>query len=236
MHDVSRGPLGSRNFRLLSACSAISAGGSQIAAVALPFAVLSIGGSARCRLCRRRRADRHDRQPAGGRGGRRPRAPPARDDGRRDGPGAGPGHRRDARPHRPRSGLAARGPRRHRRRRLRLLLSGRAGAASADRAGERAGVGERALPDRAQCRLDRRRGAGRDPDRTGGPWMGAGGRCGHVRRRGRPAGGHAVPAAAARAGRGPLRDLADGWREFRSRRWLWRWSRSSRSSPASTRP
>jgi MFS family permease len=41
-----RGPLGSRNFRLLSACSAISAGGSQIAAVALPFAVLSIGGSA----------------------------------------------------------------------------------------------------------------------------------------------------------------------------------------------
>jgi MFS family permease len=41
-----RGPLGSRNFRLLSACSVISAGGSQIAAVAMPFAVLRSGGSA----------------------------------------------------------------------------------------------------------------------------------------------------------------------------------------------
>ena len=41
-----RGPLGSRNFRLLSACSVISVGGSQIATVALPFAVLRVGGSA----------------------------------------------------------------------------------------------------------------------------------------------------------------------------------------------
>jgi MFS family permease len=41
-----RGPLGSRNFRLLSACSVISVGGSQMAAVAMPFAVLRSGGSA----------------------------------------------------------------------------------------------------------------------------------------------------------------------------------------------
>ena len=43
---VLRGPLGSRNFRLLSACSVISVGGSQIATVAMPFAVLRSGGSA----------------------------------------------------------------------------------------------------------------------------------------------------------------------------------------------
>jgi MFS family permease len=41
-----RGPLSSRNFRLLSACSVISVSGSQIAAVAMPFAVLRSGGSA----------------------------------------------------------------------------------------------------------------------------------------------------------------------------------------------
>jgi hypothetical protein len=41
-----RGPLSSRNFRLLSACSVISVGGSQIATVAMPFAVLRSGGSA----------------------------------------------------------------------------------------------------------------------------------------------------------------------------------------------
>jgi MFS family permease len=41
-----RGPLSSRNFRLLSACSVISVGGSQIASVAMPFAVLRSGGSA----------------------------------------------------------------------------------------------------------------------------------------------------------------------------------------------
>ena len=40
------GPLSSRNFRLLSACSVISVGGSQIATVAMPFAVLRSGGSA----------------------------------------------------------------------------------------------------------------------------------------------------------------------------------------------
>jgi hypothetical protein len=40
-----RGPLGSRNFRLLSACSVISVGGSQIAAVATPFAVLRCGSA-----------------------------------------------------------------------------------------------------------------------------------------------------------------------------------------------
>ena len=40
------GPLSSRNFRLLSACSVISVGGSQLAAVAMPFAVLRSGGSA----------------------------------------------------------------------------------------------------------------------------------------------------------------------------------------------
>jgi MFS family permease len=43
---LPRGPLGSRNFRLLSACSVISVGGSQLAAVAMPFAVLRSGGSA----------------------------------------------------------------------------------------------------------------------------------------------------------------------------------------------
>src|SRR3984885_1405160 len=39
-------PLTNRNFRLLSACSVISAGGSQIATVAMPFAVLRSGGTA----------------------------------------------------------------------------------------------------------------------------------------------------------------------------------------------
>src|ERR1700733_1401752 len=40
------GPLSNRNFRLLSACSVISVGGSQIATVAMPFAVLRSGGTA----------------------------------------------------------------------------------------------------------------------------------------------------------------------------------------------
>ena len=40
------GSLSNRNFRLLSACSAISVGGSQIATVAVPFAVLRSGGTA----------------------------------------------------------------------------------------------------------------------------------------------------------------------------------------------
>jgi len=41
-----RGPLASRNFRLLAACDIISAAGTAVAVVALPFAVLTIGGSA----------------------------------------------------------------------------------------------------------------------------------------------------------------------------------------------
>jgi MFS family permease len=41
-----RGPLRSRNFRLLVACNAVSMAGSAVALVAVPFAVLSIGGSA----------------------------------------------------------------------------------------------------------------------------------------------------------------------------------------------
>jgi MFS family permease len=40
-----RGPLSGRNFRLLSACSVISVGGSQIAAVAMPVAVLRCGSA-----------------------------------------------------------------------------------------------------------------------------------------------------------------------------------------------
>ena len=40
------GPLGSRNFRLLLGCDVISLAGSAIALVAIPFAVLAIGGSA----------------------------------------------------------------------------------------------------------------------------------------------------------------------------------------------
>jgi len=43
---MSPGPLRSRNFRLLLACDVISAGGTAVATVALPFAVLRIGGSA----------------------------------------------------------------------------------------------------------------------------------------------------------------------------------------------
>jgi MFS family permease len=39
------GPLASRNFRLLLACGVISYLGSAMAGVALPFAVLAIGGS-----------------------------------------------------------------------------------------------------------------------------------------------------------------------------------------------
>jgi predicted MFS family arabinose efflux permease len=41
-----RGPLRSRNFRLLAACNVISVAGSQAAVVAIPFAVLRSGGSA----------------------------------------------------------------------------------------------------------------------------------------------------------------------------------------------
>ncbi|OSC75058.1 hypothetical protein B5180_09550 [Streptomyces sp. BF-3] len=43
---VSRGPLKSRNFRLLVTCNVISVAGSSIANVAIPFAVLGVGGSA----------------------------------------------------------------------------------------------------------------------------------------------------------------------------------------------
>ncbi|MEP7023749.1 MAG: MFS transporter [Actinomycetota bacterium] len=43
---LSRGPLSSRNFRLLMTCNVISVGGSAVAFVAVPFAVLSVGGSA----------------------------------------------------------------------------------------------------------------------------------------------------------------------------------------------
>ena len=47
MHPLGRGgPLGSRNFRLLAACTLISVAGSQAAGVAIPFAVLRSGGSA----------------------------------------------------------------------------------------------------------------------------------------------------------------------------------------------
>jgi MFS family permease len=42
---LPRGPLGSRNFRLLLACNVVSLGGTAIAVVALPFAVLASGGS-----------------------------------------------------------------------------------------------------------------------------------------------------------------------------------------------
>lgn len=41
-----RGPLQSRNFRLLVACNVISVAGSAVSYVAIPFAVLKIGGSA----------------------------------------------------------------------------------------------------------------------------------------------------------------------------------------------
>ena len=41
-----RGALASRNFRLLLACDVVSTFGSAVALVAVPFAVLSIGGSA----------------------------------------------------------------------------------------------------------------------------------------------------------------------------------------------
>jgi MFS family permease len=40
------GPLRSRNFRLLTTCNLISVGGSAVSFVAIPFAVLSIGGTA----------------------------------------------------------------------------------------------------------------------------------------------------------------------------------------------
>ena len=43
---VVRGALASRNFRLLLACDVVSTFGSAVALVAVPFAVLSIGGSA----------------------------------------------------------------------------------------------------------------------------------------------------------------------------------------------
>jgi hypothetical protein len=40
-----RGPLRSRNFQLLLACDVVSMAGTAIALIAIPFAVLSIGGS-----------------------------------------------------------------------------------------------------------------------------------------------------------------------------------------------
>ena len=43
---LPQGPLRSRNFRLLLACNVISLGGTAVAIVAVPFAVLAIGGSA----------------------------------------------------------------------------------------------------------------------------------------------------------------------------------------------
>jgi MFS family permease len=43
---VPQGPLRSRNFRLLMACNVISVTGTAFALVAIPFAVLAIGGSA----------------------------------------------------------------------------------------------------------------------------------------------------------------------------------------------
>jgi MFS family permease len=43
---VAQGPLRSRNFRLLLACNVISVTGTAVALVAIPFAVLAIGGSA----------------------------------------------------------------------------------------------------------------------------------------------------------------------------------------------
>jgi len=43
---VPQGPLQSRNFRLLLACNVISVTGTSVALVAIPFAVLAIGGSA----------------------------------------------------------------------------------------------------------------------------------------------------------------------------------------------
>ena len=48
-HDrwaLLRGPLRSRNFRLLVACNVISVAGSAVSFVAIPFAVLRIGGTA----------------------------------------------------------------------------------------------------------------------------------------------------------------------------------------------
>jgi MFS family permease len=43
---LPRGPLQSRNFRLLLASEVISVAGTAVAVVAIPFAVLAIGGSA----------------------------------------------------------------------------------------------------------------------------------------------------------------------------------------------
>jgi len=43
---MPQGPLRSRNFRLLLACDVISVTGTAVALVAIPFAVLAIGGSA----------------------------------------------------------------------------------------------------------------------------------------------------------------------------------------------
>src|SRR5260370_26539523 len=43
---LPQGPLRSRNFRLLLTCDVISMTGSAVAVVAIPFAVLAIGGSA----------------------------------------------------------------------------------------------------------------------------------------------------------------------------------------------
>src|SRR5215831_11441093 len=46
MVRLPQGPLQSRNFRLLLACNVTSVTGTAVALVAIPFAVLAIGGSA----------------------------------------------------------------------------------------------------------------------------------------------------------------------------------------------
>lgn len=43
---MPRGPLQSRNFRLLLACDVLSLAGNAAALIAIPFTVLAIGGSA----------------------------------------------------------------------------------------------------------------------------------------------------------------------------------------------
>src|SRR5258708_713746 len=181
---VLLGPLRSRNFRLLAACNIISVAGSAVSFVAIPFAVLRIGGTASdigyvataelipliaFLLLGGVIADwlpRHQVIVAAN-------ALQAFAQGTSAVLG----------PHRPRPRLAARSPGRGRRRRHRLLLPCGPGPAPADSASRPAAAGQCTGPDRAQRRRDWRRGTRRAPRRPRRTWLGLGDRRRELRRR-----------------------------------------------------
>ena len=215
-------PLRHRNFRLLFLGRVVSFAGSAMAPVALAFAVLGLGGSTTdLGLVLALAILPQVFFLLVGRGDRRPDPPSSRDGRveprRRSRPG-----RRGRPPHLgPRRDLAARGGRVRPRSRELVLLPGPAGDRAADGPGRRAPARERAAAAGAQRDEHRRRRARRPARRRRRPRLGDRLRRAHVRRR------RGDPAADARsppereAATSFVHELRDGWREFRSRRWIW---------------